>query len=70
MTKKIHRDCDGLKWAKKSPQRPTFPPKGSIIGDEELNFRVRNGIGWILLSMATGKINRLIRKKVLEEKII
>ena len=61
--KKIRPGHGRMKWAKKSPQRPTFPPTGSIIGDGELNFRVRNGIGWILPSMATGKINKLNQEK-------
>ena len=61
--KKIRPGYGRMKWAKKSPQRPTFPPTGSIIGDGELNFRVRNGIGWILPSMATGKINKLNQEK-------
>ena len=38
---------------KKSWQRPTFPPFGSIIGEGVLDFRVRNGNGYFHLSMAT-----------------
>ena len=37
-------------------QRPTFPARlqASIIGDEVLNFRVRNGNGWDHFSITTG----------------
>ena len=37
-------------------QRSTFPGSHppSIINAEELNFRVRNGNGWILFAIATG----------------
>src|SRR4051812_5728167 len=41
-----------------SRQRPTFPrshPR-SIIGDAELNYRVRNGNGCDLRSMTTGNL--------------
>ncbi len=44
---------------KKSRRRPTLPPSlpGSTIGAEELNFRVRNGIGWNLFAIATGNLS-------------
>lgn len=37
----------------KTWQRPTFPGDPSIIGAEELNYRVRNGNGCDLLAIAT-----------------
>ena len=42
---------------RKSRQRPTLPLSfpSSTIGSEELNFRVRNGIGWGLFDIATGR---------------
>ena len=48
-----------------SRRRPTFPPVGSIIGAGALDFRVRNGNGYVRPAMAAGIIkNRLkIRKK-------
>lgn len=44
-----------LREEKKSGQLPTFPLlyKSSIIGLEELNFRVRYGTGCDLFSIAT-----------------
>ena len=38
-------------------RRPTLPHSHpcSTIGAKELNFRVRNGNGWILFAMATEK---------------
>src|SRR5690606_7201547 len=43
--------------AKRIRQRPTLPHgfPCSTIGDEGLNFRVRDGNGWNPLSIATGK---------------
>ena len=41
---------------KKSRQLPTFPRLSSIIGVRELDFRVRNGNGYCLSTMATGII--------------
>ena len=38
---------------KKCQQLPTFPLKSSIIGVRELDFRVRNGNGYFLSTMAT-----------------
>ena len=35
----------------------------SIIGDEELNFRVRHGIGCTLFSMAAKKLHILIDRE-------
>ena len=44
------------KWMlkEKCQQLPTFPLKSSIIGVRELDFRVRNGNGYYLSTMATG----------------
>jgi len=43
---------------KKLRQRPTLPQRHrcSTIGSEELNFRVRDGIGWNLFDITTGKL--------------
>ena len=45
-------------FAKRIRQRPTLPHgfPCSTIGDEGLNFRVRDGNGWDPLSIATGKL--------------
>src|SRR5437870_6116360 len=45
-----------------SRRRPTFPPScpGSIIGDAELNCRVRNGNGCDLRSMTTGNLKSVV----------
>ena len=43
---------DGFK--KKKPAAPYFPPYRSIIGAGVLDFRVRNGNGYIHPTMATG----------------
>ena len=53
--KKRRGSCDPRRVVrqKKSWQRPTFPPFGSIIGEGVLDFRVRNGNGYFHLSMAT-----------------
>lgn len=53
------RENHGCTKNKKSRRRPTLPPgtPGSTIGDEGLNFRVRNGNGCFPLSMVTGKSN-------------
>ena len=45
---------------KKSPATTYFSAVGSIIGAKELNFRVRDGNGWVLFAMVTGQINKLI----------
>ena len=42
------------KKTKKSRQLSTFPLKSSIIDVRELDFRVRNGNGYYLSTMATG----------------
>ena len=42
------------KLKEKAWQLPTFPLKSSIIGVRELDFRVRNGNGYYLSTMATG----------------
>src|SRR5690606_4884836 len=48
------RGRERLNWLR---QRPTLPHglPCSTIGDEGLNFRVRDGNGWIPFSIATGK---------------
>ncbi len=45
-------------YEKKLRQRPTLPQRHrcSTIGSEELNFRVRDGIGWNLFDITTGKL--------------
>src|ERR1700689_1395405 len=45
-------------FSKKSRQRPTLPHgfPCSTIGSEELNFRVRDGIGCGLFDVATGNL--------------
>ena len=46
-----------LEVKKKARQLPTFPrAKRSIIGVRELDFRVRNGNGYCLSTMATGHL--------------
>ena len=40
---------------KKVRQQPTFPTSVSIIGVRELDFRVRDGNGYCLSTMATGQ---------------
>ena len=46
----------GPRSAQRFRRRPTLPDglPSSTIGAEELNFRVRNEIGWDLLAMVTG----------------
>ena len=43
-------------------RRPTLPDglPSSTIGAEELNFRVRNEIGWDLLAMVTGNCESVL----------
>ena len=50
-TKKENRPCERVKR-----RRPIFPEgcPSSIIGAEELNFRVRDGNGWTLFAIVTG----------------
>ena len=45
-------------FGQKLRQRPTLPQRHrcSTIGSEELNFRVRDGIGWNLFDITTGKL--------------
>ena len=45
--------CIITKKRKKVWQLPTFPQLSSIIGVRELDFRVRNGNGYYLSTMAT-----------------
>ena len=44
---------------RKKPAAPYFPPDWSIIGAGVLDFRVRNGNGYIHPTMATGILNAL-----------
>ena len=48
----------GSTWLKKSRQRPTLPHgfPCSTIGSDELNFRVRDGIGCSLVDITTGNL--------------
>ena len=55
---------------KKVRQQPTFPTNVSIIGVRELDFRVRDGNGYCLSTMATGQhhffsVHLAIRKRYL-----
>ena len=50
-----HRDFCILYRNKKVRQQPTFPTNVSIIGVRELDFRVRDGNGYCLSTMATGQ---------------
>ena len=47
----------------RSRRRPTFPPVGSIIGAGALDFRVRNGNGYIRPAMAAGIIKSNAKKE-------
>ena len=49
---------------KKEPAASYFPPVWSIIGVRALDFRVRNGNGYVHPTMATGTTNA--RKKIRE----
>ena len=49
------------KKTKKSRQLSTFPLVSSIIDVRELDFRVRNGNGYYLSTMATGILYSFIR---------
>ena len=51
--KSVEKRPENAKRQKKAWQLPTFPPKGSIIGVRELDFRVRYGNGYYLSTMAT-----------------
>lgn len=44
-------------------QQPTFTPCGTIIGPENLNHRVRNGIGCMQSGMVTGKFSLSIGRR-------
>ena len=48
---------------KKSRQLSTFPLKSSIIDVRELDFRVRNGNGYCLSTMATGIYKQFNQKE-------
>ena len=43
-----------MQFKKRKPAAPYFPPYRSIIGAGVLDFRVRNGNGYIHPTMATG----------------
>ena len=47
---------EGKGFKKKKPAASYFPPERSIIGAGVLDFRVRNGNGYIHPTMATGII--------------
>ena len=49
----------------KCQQLPTFPLKSSIIDVRELDFRVRNGNGYYLSTMATGILIKIKIKSVI-----
>ena len=57
------RDRAAKKKKRKSRRRPTLPPRGSTIGAGALDFRVRNGNGYIRPAMAAGIIIIIKRKK-------
>ena len=46
-----------------SRRRPTFPPVGSIIGAGALDFRVRNGNGYVRPAMAAGITKSNVKKE-------
>ena len=48
-----------IRLNKKKLATSYFPAEGSIIGVRELDFRVRNGNGYYLSTMATGIINNV-----------
>ena len=50
---------------KKSPATTYFSAVGSIIGAKELNFRVRDGNGWILFAVVTGQIKIFFKRGAL-----
>ena len=52
-----------LRLNKKSRQLSTFPLKSSIIDVRELDFRVRNGNGYCLSTMATGIYKQFNQKE-------
>ena len=52
------------KRTKKSRQLSTFPLKSSIIDVRELDFRVRNGNGYYLSTMATGILLPILIREV------
>ena len=54
----------GIIRKKKEPAASYFPPVRSIIGVRALDFRVRNGNGYVHPTMATGTTNA--RKKIRE----
>src|SRR5262249_55683427 len=55
---KSPQDHDLAGSPSKSRRRPTLPPgcPGSTIGSKELDFRVRDGIGYDLLDITTGNL--------------
>ena len=56
------------KLNKKSLAASYFPAKSSIIGVRELDFRVRNGNGYYLSTMATRQKYKIKTKSVKPEK--
>ena len=52
--KKTGREPVMMDLKRKKPAAPYFPPYRSIIGAGVLDFRVRNGNGYIHPTMATG----------------
>ena len=54
---------------KKAWQLPTFPLKSSIIGVRELDFRVRDGNGWVLSAITTEISLRFIETIAYRERI-
>ena len=55
---------------KKVRQQPTFPTRVSIIGVRELDFRVRDGNGYSLSTMATGQFNTFVQSYPVSDKRI
>ena len=51
-------------------QQPTFPTRVSIIGVRELDFRVRDGNGYSLSTMATGQFNTFVQSYPVSDKRI
>ena len=69
--KKPHNFRYGAFCLKKIRQRPTLPHRHRCctIGSEELNFRVRDGIGWNLFDITTGKLWIAIATRILRTSV-
>ena len=52
---------------RKKPAATYFPAKSSIIGVRELDFRVRNGNGYCLSTVATGILCQVILQPSAQE---